>query len=56
MNYHTDKKLDKTVSKNYISKLLSPRPLFTVHLPSLDNLIHFLGHTAIMNPFKCSNM
>ena len=28
----------------------------TVSLPSLDNLGQFLGHTAIMNPFKHSNI
>ena len=28
------------------------RPLFTISLPCLDNLAHFLGHTAFLNPFK----
>ena len=49
-------KPDKTVSKNYFGNLLSARPLFTVSLPSLDSLAHFLYHTAILNPFKYSNM
>ena len=47
-NFQADEKHGKTVSKNYFSKLLSVRPLFTVNLPSLDNLAQFLGHTAIM--------
>ena len=52
INYQTNKKPDKTASKNYFKKLLSARPIFTVSSPSSDNLAHLLGHTAIMNPFK----
>ena len=39
------------VSKCYLKKL-STRRFFPVSLPSSDNLVHFLGHTAVMNPFK----
>ena len=56
INHQTDETPDKTVSKNYFSKLLSTCPLFTVILPSSDNLVQFLGHMTIMNPFKYSNM
>ena len=45
---------DKTVSKDYFSKLPSARPLFIINLPSLDDLAHFWGHTVIMNCFKYS--
>ena len=40
--------------KNYFGKLLNALPLFTVSLPSSDNLAHFLGHMTIKNPFKYS--
>ena len=56
LNYQTAEKRDKTVSKNYFSKLPSARPLFTVSLPFLDSLAHFLGHTAVMSLFKHSNV
>ena len=52
INHQTHKKSDKTGSKNYLRKLLSARPFFTVSLPSSDSLVHFLGHTVIMNPSK----
>ena len=56
INYQTNEGPDKTASKNYFRKLPSPRPIFTVSLPSSDNLVHFLGHTAIMTPFNYSIM
>ena len=55
-NYLTGEKPDKTVSKNCFSELPSARPLFTINLPCLDNLVYFLDHTVIMNPFKYSNI
>ena len=56
INYQNDEKPDKTVPKNYMSKVLNARPFVTLSLPFLDNLGQFLGHTAIMNPFEHSNM
>ena len=56
INYQTDEKPHKMVSKNNFSKISSPRSLSTVNSLPLDNLAHFLGHTAIMNPFKYTNM
>ena len=57
MNYQTYDKPDKMVSKCYLKKLLSARPsFFTFSLLSSDNLVHFIGHTAIMNSFKYSIM
>ena len=56
MIYLTDEKPDQTVSKIYFRKLQSARPLFTVSLPCLDNIVNFVGHTAIMNTFKRSIM
>ena len=47
---------EETPEKNYFSKLLSICLLFAVSLPSSDTLVHFLGHTAIMNAFKFLNM
>ena len=56
ISFKTEETPDETVSRNYFRKLLSFHPFFTVSLPSSDNLVHFLGHTAIMNPFKFSNL
>ena len=56
INYQTNEKPDKTASKAYFRKLLNERPLFNVNLSSLDNLVHFLGHIAINNPFVHSIM
>ena len=56
MNYQTIEKPDKTASKNYFRKLPNARPLFNVCLPTLDNLAHFLGHMAKIDPFKYSIM
>ena len=56
ISFQTDEKPDKSVSKNYFSKLVSARPLFTTNLPFLDNLVDSLGHRAIMTPLKYSNM
>ena len=53
--FQTDEKPVKIVSKSYCSKLQSARTLFTVNLPSVDSLAHFLGYTAILTP-KYSNM
>ena len=55
INYQHIEKSDETVSKNYLGKLVNACLLFTVSLPSLDNLAHFLGQTVIMNLFKISN-
>ena len=55
VNYQSDEKPDKTVSKNYFRKLLSAH-LFTTSLPSLSNFEQFLGYTAILNYSKDSNM
>ena len=54
IHYQTNEKPDKTVSINYFRKLPSARPPFTVSLPSFDNLAHFFGHTAFLNPFEYS--
>ena len=51
INYHPDEKPDKTASKSYFREVQSACPLFTVSLPSLDNLVHFIGHTAIIRSF-----
>ena len=56
INHQTDEKPDKMVPKNYLKKVLSVCLFVNVSLPSLDNLGQLLGHTAIMNPFKYSNM
>ena len=42
INCQTHKKPDKMTSKNYFRKLLNAHPLFTVSLPSSNNLVHFL--------------
>ena len=52
INYQTNEKLGKMDSKNHFRKLLNACPLLPVTLPSSDNLVQFLDHMVIMNPFK----
>ena len=56
MNFQTDEKSNKMVSKIYLRKLLSAHFPFAINLPSLDTLAHFLGHAAVMTPLKHSNI
>ena len=56
MNYQTYDKPDRMVLEILLEETTKCTSFFTVSLPSSDNLVHFLGHTAIMNPFKYSIM